>query len=86
MRESKISNIAITIDKVMHVLQSMGTMEPPIRELSFKEVGSTYRFIIIINRDTKRFGKERTVSETPLSRYSTSWSPLARLSSTAFKL
>jgi hypothetical protein len=49
MRESKISNIAITIDKVMHVLQSMGTMEPPIRELSFKEVGSTYRFIIIIN-------------------------------------
>ena len=36
-RDSKISNIAITVDKVMHVLKSMGTYDPPIRELSFKE-------------------------------------------------
>jgi len=38
MRDSKISNIAITVDKVMHVLRSMNTMEPPIKELSAKEV------------------------------------------------
>jgi hypothetical protein len=38
MRDSKISNIAITIDKVMHVLRSMKTNEPPIREMTNKEV------------------------------------------------
>ena len=40
MRDSKISNIAITIDKVMHVLRSMGTFEPPIREMTNKEVST----------------------------------------------
>jgi hypothetical protein len=38
MRDSKVSNVAITIDKVMHVLRTMGTLEPPIREMSYKEV------------------------------------------------
>lgn len=38
MRDGKVSNVAITVDKVMHVLRSMGTMEAPIRELNFKEV------------------------------------------------
>lgn len=36
-RENKLWNIAITINKVMHVLKSMGTFEPPIKDLSFKE-------------------------------------------------
>jgi hypothetical protein len=38
LRDSKISNIAITIDKVMHVLKSMDTDEPPIKEMTYKEV------------------------------------------------
>jgi len=38
MRDSKVSNVAITIDKVMHVLKTMGTLEPPIREMTYKEV------------------------------------------------
>ncbi len=44
LRDSKISNIAITIDKVMHVLKSMDTDEPPIREMTYKEVN----FVLII--------------------------------------
>ena len=36
-KETQIQNIAITIDKVMHVLESMDTLEPPIRELRFEE-------------------------------------------------
>ncbi len=38
LRDSKISNIAITLDKVMHALKSMETDEPPIKEMTFKEV------------------------------------------------
>lgn len=36
-KETQIQNIAITIDKIMHVLESMNTREPPIRGLTFKE-------------------------------------------------
>jgi hypothetical protein len=35
--DNKVWNIAITIDKVMHVLRQMNIMEPPIRDLSFQE-------------------------------------------------
>lgn len=35
LRESKTSNVAITIDKVMHVLEAMNTLESPIKLLSF---------------------------------------------------
>lgn len=45
LRDSKISNIAITVDKVMHVLKSMDTDEPPIKEMTFKEV-ITFFFVI----------------------------------------
>jgi len=38
LQDNKISNVAITIDKVMHVLNQMGTKEPPIRDLTFSEV------------------------------------------------
>jgi len=37
LRESKTSNVAITIDKVMHVLEAMQTTESPIKLLSFEE-------------------------------------------------
>ena len=46
LRNSKISNIAITIDKVMHVLKSMNTIEPPIKELTNKEVNFSKDIII----------------------------------------
>ena len=36
-KETQIQNIAITIDKIMHVLESMGTELPPIRPLNFEE-------------------------------------------------
>lgn len=36
-KESQIQNIAITIDKIMHVLESMETVEPPIRALTYEE-------------------------------------------------
>lgn len=36
-KETQIQNIAITIDKIMHVLESMNTLEPPIRALTFQE-------------------------------------------------
>ena len=38
IRDGKLSNVAITIDKVRHVLKQMGTQEPPIRKLTSKEV------------------------------------------------
>ena len=50
LRDSKISNIAITIDKVMHVLKSMDTDEPPIKEMTFKEVN----FSIIIYLEIRK--------------------------------
>jgi hypothetical protein len=37
VRDSKVSNITITIDKVMNVLKSMKVFEPPIKDLSFEE-------------------------------------------------
>ena len=47
---NRISNIAITLDKVKHCLIKMGTKEPPLRKLSYKETfikfwdqGSTFR-------------------------------------------
>ena len=36
-KETQIQNIAITIDKIMHVLESMDTMLPPIRALNYEE-------------------------------------------------
>ena len=36
-KETQIQNIAITIDKIMHVLESMNTLQPPIRALTFQE-------------------------------------------------
>ena len=68
MRDSKISNIAITIDKVMHVLRSMGTMDPPIRELTFKEVRSLFRELIY--RNTIAYGARRTLSGTLSRKFS----------------
>lgn len=35
--DNKVWNIAITIDKVMHVLRQMNIMEPPIRDLTYQE-------------------------------------------------
>ena len=35
---NQIWNVTITIDKVMHVLKEMGTMEPPIRNLGSQEI------------------------------------------------
>lgn len=35
---NRISNIAITLDKVKHCLSRMKTKEPPIRKLTFREI------------------------------------------------
>jgi hypothetical protein len=59
LRDSKISNIAITIDKVMHVLKSMDTDEPPIKEMTYKEVNFDF---IILNRGMKKYGLAEIVS------------------------
>jgi hypothetical protein len=59
LRDSKISNIAITIDKVMHVLKSMETDEPPIKEMTYKEVNFS---IIILYRGMKKYGHAEIVS------------------------
>ena len=61
LRDSKISNIAITIDKVMHVLKSMDTDEPPIREMTYKEVKL---FSDYLYRDTKKYGHAEIVSRS----------------------
>lgn len=37
LRETKISNIAITIDKVQHVLKQMNTSLPPIQRITFAD-------------------------------------------------
>ena len=37
LKATKISNIAITIDKVQRVLSQMNTNDPPIRKLSYEE-------------------------------------------------
>ena len=34
LRDSKLSNIAITIDKVVRILRLMGTDLPPIRKMT----------------------------------------------------
>lgn len=39
---NRISNIAITIDKVKHCLKMMGTNDPPLRSLSYKEIFSKF--------------------------------------------
>jgi hypothetical protein len=59
LRDSKISNIAITIDKVMHVLKSMETDEPPIKEMTYKEVNFDE---IILYRGMKKYGLAEIVS------------------------
>lgn len=59
LRDSKISNIAITIDKVMHVLKSMETDQPPIKEMTYKEVIFS---IIILYRGMKKYGLAEIVS------------------------
>lgn len=38
IRESKIQNVAITLNKVQHVLEQMGKKDPPIRRLTPREV------------------------------------------------
>ena len=38
MRDYKLSNIAITINKVARILKLMGTELPPIRKMTVKEV------------------------------------------------
>lgn len=38
VRDSKLQNVAITIDKVMRVLKSMRTMEPPLRSVGPEEL------------------------------------------------
>jgi [histone H3]-lysine4 N-trimethyltransferase ATXR3 len=38
MRDVKLSNVAITINKIRHVLDGMNTQEPPLRKLTAKEV------------------------------------------------
>ena len=38
LRDSKLANIAITINKVMRILKLMGTEEPPIRRMTDMEV------------------------------------------------
>lgn len=38
LKDSKISNIAITINKVVRILKSMNTDVPPIRKMREKEV------------------------------------------------
>ena len=38
LRDSKLANIAITINKVIRILRLMGTEEPPIRKMTNKEV------------------------------------------------
>lgn len=38
IKEGKVQNIAITLDKVKHVLERMNTSEPPLRPLTCDEV------------------------------------------------
>jgi len=38
LRDSKLANIAITINKVIRILKLMGTKEPPIRSMNDEEV------------------------------------------------
>ncbi len=38
IKDGKVQNIAITIDKVKHVLERMNTQEPPIRPLTSMEI------------------------------------------------
>ena len=38
LRDSKLSNVAITINKVIRILSLMGTDQPPIRKMTDKEV------------------------------------------------
>jgi len=38
LRDSKLANIAITINKVSRILNLMGTDLPPIRKMSDREV------------------------------------------------
>lgn len=37
-RDVKMQNVAITIDKIQHVLQRMHTTQPPLRTLTVKEI------------------------------------------------
>ena len=38
LRDSKLSNIAITINKVIRILKLLGTTEPPIRKMKYYEI------------------------------------------------
>jgi hypothetical protein len=38
LRDGKVQNVAITLDKVKHVLERMNTKEPPLKVLSPMEV------------------------------------------------
>jgi len=37
VRDGKIQNVAITIDKVLHVLKFTATMQPPLRPVTLEE-------------------------------------------------
>lgn len=57
IKANRVSNLAITIDKIMHVLNSMKVYDAPVKELTKKEVKIfclIIRFLKIIlstNRD-----------------------------------
>ena len=38
VRDVKLQNVAITIDKVLHVLKSMGSTEPPLKVVKKQEL------------------------------------------------
>ena len=38
LRDSKLSNIAITINKVDRILKLLGTTEPPLRKMKYHEI------------------------------------------------
>lgn len=40
IRDGKVQNVAITLDKVKHVLERMNTKEPPLKMLSAMEIYS----------------------------------------------
>ena len=75
LRDSKVTNIAITLDKVMHVLKSMHTLEPPIKSLSAKEVTFTLNNHC---RNTNDSGKTRKVCARVWSLCCTNWKTALR--------
>ena len=42
LRDSKLSNIAITINKVVRIMKLMGTEQPPLRKMTNREVYNAF--------------------------------------------